>query len=830
MEGEARGLSSVEARRRLATAGRNELRRDGRRTIVRLLWEVVREPMVLLLLGAMTLYLLLGDTTEAIALVVSVAVVIALTVVQERRTERALDALRTLASPRARVRRDGVWRSIDARELVPGDVVQLAEGDRVPADAALVEGTTLTVDESLLTGESVPVIRHPGAAHVFAGTLVGSGDAIAVVTATGPSTQVGQIGAALGALELASTPLHEEVRRIVRWVAAIAAVICVSLTTAYLASGRAAVASLLAGITLAMALLPEEMPIVLVVFLALGARRIAQHHVLARRAATIEAIGAMTVLCVDKTGTLTRNEMRVAGVVTEDVRCDIAPSATSLRDDIHEVIEYGALACPPHATDPMDRAFVTLLTHTLGDTEHVHPDWTWIRSYPLRPGLLAVTHVWRSAPSSRGVVATKGAPEAVIDLCHLDEPAASMWRARAEALAREGYRMLGVARGVVTGPLPPDAHDLDFEMLGLVALNDPLREDTGEAVRACRDAGIRVVMITGDHPATARAIAEAAGLAARDVMSGSEVDLASDDALADRLARVDVVARAAPLHKLRIVQALRARGEIVGMTGDGVNDAPALKAADIGIAMGRGTDVAREAAGLILVDEALHSISRAVATGRRIYDNLRKVAAYLIAVHLPIAALALVPPLVGWPPMLSPLHIVLLQLVIDPTCSIVFELEPAEADVMRRPPRRRDERLVSRAQVLRGVALGVAALIGPLAVLAASHANAEDPHLANTSSFLALIAADIALVFAALGLRGPRNPAVPWMVLVVASVVTLVLLVPPVRMLFDFALPPLAHVGAALLVGAGPVLLLAWFAGRRPGMRPVAQLAPNPSP
>jgi Ca2+-transporting ATPase len=823
------GLSSAVARQRLAALGRNEVPSPDRRSWLQLLGSVVREPMLLLLLLATGIYAVFGDLAEAAALGVSVLVVIAIALIQERRTERALDALRELASPHARVLRDGAWREIDARDLVPGDLVHVGEGDRAAADVLLRDGTPLAIDESLLSGESVAVLRTPdrGAralgrvgedgASVFAGTLVTSGNAIAEIVHTGGRTEVGRIGAALGDIELARAPLHSEVLHVVRRVAVIAIGLSAALAVIDLASGRGWLEAVLAAITLAMSLLPEELPLVLTVFLALGAWRISRHRVLARRGAAIETLGAVTVLCVDKTGTLTKNRMSIRRIVTT-ICHDVDPEGAELPEAVHEAVEYGLLACPQHSADPMDQAFAALGSATLDRTEHLHPRWRWLREYPLSPGLLAVTHVWRS-DGARMVVATKGAPEAIIDLCHLDPADATRWRRAAEAMAADGLRVLGVARATHAGDaMPANPHDYAFALVGLVGLADPLREETAEMIATCRAAGIRVIMITGDHPATARAIGGAAGLAAADVLTGPEIEVLDDLSLTRAVARVEVIARAAPTHKLRIIQALRAAGEVVAMTGDGVNDAAALRAADVGIAMGHGTDVAREAAGLVILDDALGAIVTAIRTGRTIYDNLRKVAGYLLAVHIPIAGLALLPPLLGWPALLAPIHIVLLELVIDPTCSIVFELEPADADVMKRRPRGRGEHLFETRGVVFAVVLGLGAFLGPFTVVAFAHLSGAGDALVRTLGFAALITADLALVAASRGTprrgdRAERNPATRWMTATVGGVVALVLVVPWLRRLFAFAVATadVPWLAVAVLAGGLPVLVIGSF-------------------
>jgi len=801
------GLTSAEAARRLAEVGPNELPSHRRRCLARLVLDIVREPMLLLLLTATAIYLVFGDLAETLTLATFVVVVMTIELVQERRTEAALEALRELASPIARVLRDGSWRQLDARVLVPGDTIQLVEGERVPADARLVDGALLSVDESLLTGESAPVTRDPGRRDpVFAGTLVTSGHGIAEVTATGGRSEMGRIGVGLGTLDVLRAPVQREVARLVPRIAIVAIALALLLVVVRgLTEGRW-LAAALSGITLAMSLLPEEMPIVLTVFFAVGARRISHHGVLARRAAAVEALGAITVLCVDKTGTLTENRMSIARLATLDT--DLAvDGAGELPESVHRLVEFGLLACPRDPADPMDRAFAALVHRTLEETEHVHPGWAHLREYPLRTGLLAVTHTWKG-DHTHMVVATKGAPEAIIDLCHLSGEAAAPWRALTERMARDGLRVLGVAQATFRGAAPPDnPHDYEFEIAGLVGLADPVRADSPDMVARCRAAGIRVLMLTGDHPDTALAIARAAGIASGGVLTGTELDTLDDDALARRLARTDVIARAVPAHKLRIVRALRSAGEVVGMTGDGVNDAPALAAADIGIAMGgRGSDVAREAAGLVLVEDDLRSIVLAVRTGRAIYDNIRASVGYLLGVHIPIAGLALVPPLFGWGALLAPVHIAFLELMIGPTCSIVFEMEPPAPDIMERPPRPRAARMLDRRRVATSIAMGALALAGGASALAWAHATGLPAPEMSALAFVALIGSNTAALVA---IRTQPLRANPGAMIVIAAALGLGgLAVTVLPGLFEFATPPIAALTLSLAAGILPVLLV----------------------
>ena len=824
------GLTGEEAARRLGADGPNELPTARRRGIVALAVEAIREPMILLLLGCGAVYLAIGERREAFVLLGSVLVVIGISLHQNRKTERALHALRDLSSPRARVIRDGVQRRIAGREVVRGDVVMLAEGDRVPADGILLSASVVSVDESLLTGESVPVRKEAveaaamgrpggdGTPFVFSGTLVVAGRGIARVEATGARTEIGKIGHAIQTVESPDSPLQRETRRIVRAIALIGLALCVAVVLLLGLARHDWLGGLLAGLTLAMSLLPEEFPVVLTVFLALGAWRMSRKNVLTRRVAAIEALGAATVLAVDKTGTLTRNRMTVRRLAPASAEATLAvgESAGQLPEEYHELVEYAVLASPRDPFDPMERAIRELAEATLSDTEHLHDDWVLEREYPLSRALLAVSHVWRSRRSGADlVIAAKGAPEAIADLCHLaPEPASAVVR-RTEELAAEGMRVLGVARARFreSSELPAGQHDFDFGFVGLLGLEDPVRPSVPAAVRECSGAGVRVVMITGDYPATARHVARQIGLPEGDVVTGPELEAMDERELGERIHRVRIFARAVPEQKLRIVRALSAQGEVVAMTGDGVNDAPALKAAPIGIAMGeRGTDVAREAADVVLLDDDFASIVAAVREGRRIDANLRHAMGYLMAVHVPIAGMSLLPIAFGWPLALLPVHIVFLELIIDPACSFVFEREPESADLMKKPPRDPKRPMLSRPQVLQALAQGGAVLAVVFAVFAfALHRGGERD--ARALSFATLVVANIGLILAqrprgALASLARRNTAFWWVAGAAAGVLAAVLSVPALRELFRFSA---LHADDLLLVvaaGLGSVLWL----------------------
>lgn len=843
----AGGLSSAGAAQRLSDEGPNALPGDQRRGLKAIARETLQEPMFMLLLSAGVLYLILGDLQEGLVLFGLVIVVLALTLYQEGKTERAMAALRDLSSPRALVLRDGKSQRIAGKEVVRGDLLILAEGDRIPADAVLLSGSDVQVDESLLTGEPVPVNKRivvsddmlspprPGGdnlAHLYSGTLVVKGHGTAWVTATGPRSEIGRIGSALEILTSERSPLKKQTVRLVQTLAVIAAIASLFLVVAYGLLRGDWMGALLAGIALAMALLPQEFTVVLTVLPALGAWRLSKQKVLTRRIAAIETLGSTSVLCVDKTGTLTENRMSVVQLYAhgsgqgQDLVIDYAVPA-DLPEAFHALVEYSILASVTDPFDPMEKAFHRLGQHYLEGTEHLHRDWALVREYGLTPQLRAMSHVWRSVEGEAHVVAAKGAPEAIIDLCHLDPQAQAQIDTAVNAMAAKGLRVLGAAQARFTGDQWPAAeHDFEFEFIGLLGLADPLRPEIPEAVSQCHSAGIRVVMITGDYPTTASAIAHQAHLKSADVgevLTGDAIAALDDTQLQKRMQTVGVCARVAPEQKLRIVQALKANGEIVAMTGDGVNDAPALKAAHVGVAMGgRGTDVAREAASLVLLDDNFASIVRAVRLGRRIFDNLRKSMSYILAVHVPIAGLALLPVLLGWPVLLYPLHIAFLELVIDPACSMVFENEPSEADVMQRPPRK------ATAQLFGGMTLALALLQGLGVLLVVAGASAWSAGWLSESqvrafTFITLVTGNLALIFsnrsrsASLwtSVRVPNRTL--WVVTgITLGLLALTLYVPWLAGLFFFAPLPLNAVMAALGLGLASVL---WFEAIKLGLR-----------
>lgn len=837
------GLTSKEAQERLQLDGANELSSAKPQSILAIAWGVVSEPMFLLLISCGIIYLLIGNMEDALILLGSVAIIVTMSFFQEKKSERTLEALRDLTSPRALVFRDGEQIRISGKDVVRDDIIFLSEGDRVPADAFLLEAQNMTVDESFLTGESVPVRKQasdtddipaeskPGGddlPFLFSGSLIVQGKGIARVTAIGEKTELGKIGKALASQEEETSRVQAETSHAVKVIATTSAALVGLLVIWYGITRHDWLNGILAGLTLAMSIMPAEFPLVLAIFLGLGAWRMAQKHVLTRRIPAIEILGAATVLCVDKTGTLTQNRMVLSEVMAHGDLYSF-DGDTSLEHDnfpekFHETLEFAMLSSQRDPFDPMERAIQQTGRQVLAGTEHIHDSWSLVEEYPLSRELLAISRVWRSPDLTRYVIAAKGAPEAIMDLCHLDDKTMAKISAEVNSLAEQGLRVIAVAKASFQhSELPSRQHDFDFEFLGIIGLADPLRPTVREAVKECLTAGIRVIMITGDYPATAKKIAEEAGLDASGlVLTGQEMESLSHNELKERLKKGNVFCRATPEQKLQLVNMLKENSEIVAMTGDGVNDAPALKSAHIGIAMGeRGTDVARESASLVLLNDDFSSIVSAVRLGRRIFDNIRKAVVFIVAAHIPIAGLSLIPVMLGWPLMLLPIHIVFFELMVDPICSVAFENEPEETDVMTRPPRPTNARIFDKSILLLGVKQGLVLLAWVLFVYWFAQKNGFDSEQARTLTFTAMIMGDIWLIlinrsWSRSFFKSLIQPnRILWSVLAATIAVLIIgIFVPAVRTLFHFGAVSWGYVIISIVATAvftGLISLIPFF-------------------
>lgn len=702
------GLNSEEVEKLQKKYGMNELVIQEKPNMLKKFLGVFKEPMFLLLLIATTVYFLLGAPKDGAIMLVFVGFVASITFIQEWKTEKTMNALKDLTSPKVNTLRDGKNILIKSTELVPGDVVFLSEGERIPADCIVLEPSNFSVDESILTGESEYVMKVSTTQSekstdywkkdiLYAGTLCVFGKCTAIVKFTGINTEYGKIGKAISEAKDEPTPLQKKVSILVKNIAIAGVILCISVMVASYFYSFDILNSILSGISLAMAIIPEEFPVVLTVFLSMGAYRLAKNNTLMRKISAVETLGSATVLCVDKTGTITQNKMKVKSIYSD--------GGIFNNEDLknQELSDLMVLSCEKDPYDPMEKAI--LEAANLSQLETVY-------KYDLSKKIAFDSKTKRMAniyiKDNKYYVAVKGSAETVLGLCNLDKQTMDEINIEIDKMASNGLRVLALA-DCTSEEVYEDLECYELTFKGLVGLQDPPKEGVEEAIKLCKKAGIRVVMITGDYSKTAMAIGEEIGLKFTDkVIVGNEIDSLSENELCEVVKSCDVFSRVIPEQKMKIVKALKKNGEIVAMTGDGVNDAPALKSADIGIAMGqRGTEVAKEAADMILMDDNFTTIVKSVKDGRRVYDNIRKAMVYILIIHIPIAAMAMFAPLFNLPPLLLPMHIMLLELIIDPTCSIVFEGEPAEANIMENPPRSPQEPLLTRSLTIKVVLQGI---------------------------------------------------------------------------------------------------------------------------
>ncbi len=809
------GLSEDEAAKKLAKDGYNQISSGNKRSNFSIIIAVLKEPMFLLLMSCGTIYLIMGDKQEALILLSFVFIVIGITFYQEHKAERTLEALQNLSSPRALVIRDGKERRISGREVVEGDFIVVSEGDRVPADSLIVSCFNLSVDESLLTGESLPVskiayeigwgdqeeVAVPGgnnSARIYAGTMVVAGHAVIKTLWTGSRTEMGKVGLSLSSISPNQTALQKEIRAIVGYVSMIGFFLCIFIVVFYGVLHYDWLQGMLSGITLAMAILPEEFPMILTIFFVMGAWRMAQKKVLTRQISAIETLGSATVLCADKTGTITFNKLKATKIFAADEYYEIVDDNSHIPEKFHNLLEFSTLACRKNPFDPIELAMRDLGEKTLKKTARMHQDWIMVREYPITNELLAFSQVWKTSDEGGYFIAATGAPESIISLCPMSETKKEYLLQQVSLMAVEGLRVIGVAKSHVDKEFFPDnLKGFKFDFLGLIGLSDPVRPSVVDSITECYEAGIRVLMITGDYPGTAMNIAKKIGLQPDNIfITGFELGVINEDDLRNKIKEVNIFARVVPAQKLRLVEALRANGEVVAMTGDGVNDAPALKAADIGVAMGeKGSDVAREASDIVLLNDDFSSIVGSVKMGRKIYDNIKKAMTYAIAVHIPIAGISLLPVIFEQPLVLFPVHIAFLELIINPTCAIVFEAEPEETDVMKRPPRKTNENLFGKKEISVSFAQGIMVFGLTLSLFFMAIKLNYSHDAVRTMTFATLLLCNLSLIFSNRSWARSfdrslksANKAFYWVAFATISLSCLIYFVPFIRSIFHFGL------------------------------------------
>ncbi len=737
------GLTDAEITKSRFEHGANVLKAKAKRNIFQKVLHVLMEPMFLLLFGAASIYFLVGEVTDGVIMLCCVLFVSGIEFFQEQKTDKALEALNTLSAINIRVIRNGKTVVVGSEDLVVGDLVVLAEGDKIPADGVILETQGLGVNESALTGESAVVHKKLvdnskerfKLNMCYAGCDVTNGSAVIRLTAVGSQTEYGKIGSTLDSIEKVKTPLEKQIGHLIAICTIISLIFCITVTVVNffynsgLALGDRIVESVLSGITMAMATIPEEIPVVLTVFLAMGAWKLAQQHALTRNMKAVETLGAVTVLCTDKTGTLTQNKMAVQEIFT----------------DSPDFAKVAALACPKTPYDPMEIAIQDYaLQHGADASLYQAP---LVREYLFNNEDKMMGQVWDL--DDQRLLCVKGAYETVLPLCDLPKTQLAQIIEQAKAFSSLGYRVLALAEQTKVTRFHAELEDYRLDFVGLIALVDPPRVGVKNSVKLCQGAGVRIIMITGDNGETAEGIARQIGLRnCSEVITGTMLEKMSDQELKERVKTTNIFARVYPDHKMRIVKALQDNHEVVAMTGDGVNDAPALKKAEIGIAMGqRGTNVAKEAADLILMDDKFSTIVDAIANGRTIYSNIKKAISYILVVHIPIILISLFVPLAGLPLLLLPVHVVLLELIIDPTSSIVFQRLKAEANVMKRLPRPLGEPLLNFPTIARCLLQG-AVIFGVvfLSYLYLIRTGAAQ-NLASTFAFVTLIFSNVLVVY-----------------------------------------------------------------------------------
>lgn len=814
------GLTNSEAKANLKLSGFNEIPAAVRKNIFKIAVEVFKEPMFLLLVSCSLLYVVIGNYHEGITLLCTVLLIIAITFYQYQKTERSLEALRNLSSPRALVLRDDIPIRIPGREVVPNDILLLNEGDRISADARIIESSNLMIDESLLTGESVAIKKNKKAnldnkeGILYSGTLVVRGKGVAKVIATGIYTNFGKIGLSLKSINAEPTPLQKEMKLLIRNLFFIGIFLSVGVVVAFYFSRHHFINALLNGLSTSMAILPEEFPVILTVFLAIGAWRLSKINVLTRNASAIETLGSTTTLCTDKTGTITKNKMEIA-IVYDGIDFIDRSNFFANKSIIKDILIAAYLSSDKHTSDPMEKAISDLM-HRLDIQISVHP--RIIKAYPLTEALPCMTNVYKYPNQSTYFIYTKGAPELIFNLCKLSNEKVTQYSNVLNRLAGKGYRIIAVGETtMINGELPMAQTGFGFKFKGLLALEDPIRPEMPDAIKECINAGIKVIMMTGDFPITARAIGNQIGLSSdSSIITGADIDSMSDAALQDRIMQTNIFARVLPAQKLRIVQCLKSQHQIVAMTGDGVNDAPALKAAHIGIAMGgRGTDVAREASSIVLMDDNFTSIVAAIRLGRKIYDNLQKTMSYIIAIHIPIIGLTLLPAIFSnIPLLLMPLHIVFLELIIDPICSVAFESQPEEKGIMTRPPRDPSKQFFGKKKLLASVYKGLLLFSMIVVVYFISIKERHSVEEIRSITFSALILGNIVLILSSLSnntsalyIFKEKNKNAIIILLISILVLISIITIPAAQATFNFKNPGPSHF-VVVCIGVAVFLLI----------------------
>lgn len=812
------GLSDAQVMEAREKFGHNALEFEKENFLLDALKSLAKEPMVVLLLAASIIYFVSGKTGDGIFLSCAIVLVATISLYQDSRSRNALEKLKIFAASNAKVIRNGELIEIKSEDLVVGDYLVVEEGCSIPADGIIIRSNDFSVNESVLTGESFSVYKDASKEDniIFRGSSVASGLAIATVTATGNDTKLGLIGKSLESIESEKTPLEKQIFNFVKKMVVLGAIVFLIVWFINFWHSKDVLDSLLKALTLAMSILPEEIPVALATFMALGAWRLMQMGIIVKQTKTLETLGSATTICTDKTGTLTENKMSLAKVfvLSEGKISSVDQGLTSSEK---ELIRIAMWASEPIPFDPMELALHESYFNLIPVDER--PFYNMIHEYPLSGKPPMMTHLFENDNGER-IIAAKGAPEAILNVSVLSDSEIKEIEKAIEMLTKEGYRVLCVGDTEHAGNAFPDTQqEFKFVFKGVLAFYDPPKQNIGEVLQHFYKAGISVKIVTGDNAATTSSIAEEVGFKGYDQsISGDELMHLSEDELQAKLNTTQIFTRMFPEAKLRIINALKKNNEIVAMTGDGVNDGPALKAAHIGIAMGKkGTEIAKQAASLILMEDDLSKMVDAIAMGRRIYTNLKKAIQYIISIHIPIVLTVFLPLALGWkyPNIFSPVHIIFLELIMGPTCSIIYENEPMEKNTMSQKPRALSNTFFNWKELTTSILQGLAITLGSLLAYQYAVHQLLDEATTRTMVFAVLIAANITLTlvnrsfyYSLFTTLRYKNNLVLLIILITVAITGLLIFVPLLTHFFGFSQLSITEIICSIFIGICSVI---WY-------------------
>lgn len=810
------GLTESEVLQSRAKKGTNSLEHQHKNSLIFSLIEMVKEPMFLLLLIATSIYFITGDYGDGLFMTGAIVLVSTISLYQESRSRNAIESLKKLTQPKSKVIREGKVQEIPSEAIVLGDLIQTEEGSFIPADGIILQSNDFSVNESILTGESLTVFKNEKIENknVFQGTIVASGLAICKVTAIGNQTELGKIGNSLSTIAEEKTPLQIQIGNFVKKMSLIGLLIFMIVWGVNYYNSRILLDSLLKALTLAMSVIPEEIPVAFTTFMALGAWRLMKMGIIVKQTKTVETLGSATVICTDKTGTITENKMSLAQLYLLKSNTIVATNE-KLNPDAQEILSFAMWASEPIPFDAMEIALHEAYTKL--ESKDERPNFKLVHEYPLSGKPPMMTHVFENQNGDK-IISAKGAVEALIACSHLSDQETQQILTAMNTMAKEGFRVLGIGVTQFQGTNYPETQqEFDFEFKGLVAFYDPPKQNIKSVFETFYKAGIQIKIVTGDTAATTSTIAKQIGFKDYDkTLNGDELMEMDEATLNKKVMETAIFTRMFPEAKLKIIQALKANNQIVAMTGDGVNDGPALKSAHIGIAMGRkGTEIAKDAANLILVDDDFAKMTDAIAMGRRIYINLKKAIQYIISIHIPIILIVFIPLALGWlyPNIFSPVHIIFLEIIMGPTCSIIYENEPMESNLMLQKPRPMTTTFFNLKEITISIVQGLVITLGLLFVYHYCIDEGFSEKYTRTTIFLTLIASNVFLTlenrsfyYSIFTTIRYKNNLVAMIIGITIGITALLLLVPVFLNFFMFEKVGIVQIGFSIVVGFISVL------------------------